>query len=409
MKICKWYNDANSPVIFMIDDLANVWVDTNNNGKIDIEEDWGYAGFSENSSFRYLENNILKNFKDIKVTFFVPVGIRVGMINNPKIKSISKYINASFESKEFFKCVDNSESYELAYHGTNHGKVGNINKDFIQEWELFNSVEEATLKTKEGIKIYTDTLGRKPFGGKYCGYKSNQFSDYSIDELKFLWWCRFCNLDTEAASKENRLIKEFHGTDTNFITNNDIKFFGKNNIIDIPTTVNGGLLTGIYSKSGSLPKKILKNLFPQILVRKKLKIIDSLIENKLIISIQEHISPARDDGRRQTPNIYDDTKSLITIFNYLKNKKIWNCTCSELASYVYYRENIKFEIVEGGFIINNYKKLRKYTFNNISIKLKNVKKIITPKDEIILGENDIFNIPIEEGIYKIIEMEKYLK
>ncbi|MDU1055300.1 hypothetical protein [Clostridium baratii] len=402
MNICKWYNDANSPVVFMIDDLANVWVDTNNNGKIDIEEDWGYAGFSENSSFRYLEKNILKDFENIKITFFVPVGNRVGMIENPCIKSTSRPINSSNKSKEFFKKINDSTKFEIAYHGTDHGRVGKTNEDFIQEWELFNSVEEANLKTRKGIDIYIDTLGKKPLGGKYCGYMSNQFSDCSIDELKFLWWCRFCNLDTEDAFQENRLIKEFHGTDTNFITNNDIKIFGKNNIIDIPTTVNGGLLTGIYSKSGSLPKKIFKILFPQILARKKLKIIDNLIENKLVISIQEHISPARDDGRRQTPNIYDDTKSLVNIFKYLKNKNIWNCTCSELASYVYYRENIKFEMVEGGFT-TNFNVLKKYEYKHITIKLEDIKNIETPSGEILNSNKGIFNIKLEVGKYRYIQ------
>lgn len=42
MKICKWYKNAISPVIFMIDDLANVWVDSNNNDSLDIGEDWGF-------------------------------------------------------------------------------------------------------------------------------------------------------------------------------------------------------------------------------------------------------------------------------------------------------------------------------------------------------------------------------
>lgn len=401
MEICKWYNNANSPVVFMIDDLANVWVDVNNNGKIDFEEDWGYAGFAENSAFNYLKNNILENFEDIKVTFFVPVGKRVGMIRNSKIKSISKPINESIESKKFFSSINNSSKYEIAYHGTNHGKVGKTNHDFIQEWELFNSVEEANLKTKEGIDIYLDALGEKPLGGKYCGYMSNEFSDYSIDQLNFLWWCRFCNLDTEAAFKENRLIKEFHGIDTNFITNNDIKTFGKNNVIDIPTTVNGGLLTGIYSKSGNLVKKLSKALLCEILVSKKLKLIDSLIKNKLVISIQEHISPSRDDGRRQTPNIYDDRKSLITIFNYLKDKNIWNCTCSELASYVYYRDNIKLNISENGFE-TNFNCLEKYKYNYITIRFKNIKKLETPSGEILRNSNGIFNIRLENGKYKYI-------
>ena len=36
IKIAKWYKNANSPVLFMIDDFANVWIDLNNDGKEEI-------------------------------------------------------------------------------------------------------------------------------------------------------------------------------------------------------------------------------------------------------------------------------------------------------------------------------------------------------------------------------------
>ena len=49
----KWKNNADSPVLFFIDDLANKWVDINSDGKIQPEEDWGYAGFDENGAFNF--------------------------------------------------------------------------------------------------------------------------------------------------------------------------------------------------------------------------------------------------------------------------------------------------------------------------------------------------------------------
>lgn len=58
MKICKWKYNADSPVMFMIDDLCNSWVDSNGNGKIDLEEDFGAGMYSENSSMKFLEENI---------------------------------------------------------------------------------------------------------------------------------------------------------------------------------------------------------------------------------------------------------------------------------------------------------------------------------------------------------------
>ena len=47
IEVCKWYQNADSPVLFMIDDLANLWVDINGDGKVDLGEDWGYAKDSE--------------------------------------------------------------------------------------------------------------------------------------------------------------------------------------------------------------------------------------------------------------------------------------------------------------------------------------------------------------------------
>ena len=49
----KWKNNAKAPVFFY-DDLANKWVDINNDRKIEPEEDWGYAGFDENGAFYFL-------------------------------------------------------------------------------------------------------------------------------------------------------------------------------------------------------------------------------------------------------------------------------------------------------------------------------------------------------------------
>ena len=49
----KWKNNANSPVLFFIDDLTNRWVDITNDGKIQPEEDYGYAGFNDNEVFNF--------------------------------------------------------------------------------------------------------------------------------------------------------------------------------------------------------------------------------------------------------------------------------------------------------------------------------------------------------------------
>jgi hypothetical protein len=101
----KWKNNADSPVLFFIDDLANKWVDINNDRKIETEEDWGYAGFDENGAFHFLEKEILSVNYKIKTTFFVPVGKRTNLITDNEIKSFSQPINATNESRNFFKTL----------------------------------------------------------------------------------------------------------------------------------------------------------------------------------------------------------------------------------------------------------------------------------------------------------------
>jgi hypothetical protein len=324
----KWKNNADSPVLFFIDDLANKWVDINNDGKIQSEEDWGYAGFDENGAFHFLKKEILSVNCKIKTTFFVVTGKRTDIITNSKIKSISEPINETDKSKDFFKTLHNDERFEIAYHGTTHGVPGKVAKDFKQEWESYKSLDEALATINKGKEIYKDAIGVFPNGGKYCGYISNEFSDESIDKSGFKWWCRWYTRDAVDGMKGI-----ICGNDPNPLTAFYVKFFGKNKILDIPTTILGDLLNSVF-RPGKGIKGILKKILKPLIILWKLKKIDFLLANNLIISIQEHISPLREDDKRQVPNIFDDKESLKTIFKYLKKKNVWYCTGSELAEWV---------------------------------------------------------------------------
>jgi len=324
----KWKNNAQSPVLFFIDDLANKWVDINNDGKIQSEEDWGYAGFDKNGALHFLKKEILSVNYKIKTTFFVVTGKRTDIITNSKIKSISEPINETDKSKEFFKTLHNDERFEIAYHGITHGVPGKAAKDFIHEWESYKSLDEALATINRGKEIYKDAIGVFPNGGKYCGYISNAFSDESIDKSGFKWWCRWYTPDAVDGIKGI-----IGGNDRNPLTAFHVKFFGKNKIVDIPTTILGDLLNSFFRPDKGI-KGILKKILKPLIILWKLKKIDYLLKNNLIISIQEHISPSREDGKRQTPNIFDDKESLKIIFKYLKQKNVWYCTGSELAEWV---------------------------------------------------------------------------
>ncbi|WP_066389193.1 polysaccharide deacetylase family protein [Neobacillus mesonae] len=396
VKICKWFNNSASPVLLMIDDLANVWVDVNGDSTISVEEDWGYAKNASNSAFRYLNERILLDYPEVKTTFYVPVGPRVGMVKNPKIKSISKRIDYDKDTIDFFRGIHQNPKFEIAYHGTSHGRVGVTSKDFIQEWETYKSLDEAKNTINAGKEVFFKVFGEYPKGGKYCGYKSGKFGDQSIDETGFLWWNRYFNKGINM--KGNSDV----GSDYNKITNFDIKKFGKNGVIDIPSTLLGGMFNDVLFNRKDV-RGVIKFLLKPYLLIKKYQELESLLKNKLVISVQEHMSPSRDDGKRQTPNIIDDEKSLKLIFDFLKNKNVWYCTGTELAEYVYLRDNSQIIQLNG----NQFKIVTciEKPIKNKKLSLildSNVTKVKQPDNKIIAGKNGVFNLDASSGIYDIL-------
>ncbi len=324
VRIAKWYDDADSPIMFMVDDFCNVWVDLNGNGRVDLGEDWGWAGESPNSAFRFLKSSFLDKYPGLKITFFTPVGNRNPVIKRPLGRYYSAAINENEEARNFFRSLHLPKRFEVAYHGLNHGIPGDRTQDFCQEWRSFQSLKEAVEQTERGKKIYLDVFGAYPAGGKYCGYEHNEFSDESVNQTGFFWWCRDWSRGQRQVADEIKF---------------EPRYFGANKVIDIPSTIGGDLL---MARKGKNPVRYAAKLaFKPLWIGKQLGLIDELLRRKQIVSIQEHISPARADGKKQYPNIIDDRESLISIFEFLKNKNVWYATGSEIAEYFDARENTK--------------------------------------------------------------------
>ncbi|NPV90431.1 MAG: hypothetical protein HPY50_06640 [Firmicutes bacterium] len=382
--ICKWYNDAASPVVFMIDDLCNVWVDTNANGIIDEGEDWGYAKRGPGSSLVFLEERIMKNFPQLKVTFFIPVGVRAGVIKESETGMKSEMINSDPETREFFKSIGEDDRYEAAFHGTDHGIPGEKAADFIHEWEAYKTLDEALTTIKKGKEVFREVFGHYPRGGKYCGYKKNSFSDKSIDLSGFKWWCRY------SPGHYGR------GNDAG----GEVDYFGTASVIDIPTTVYGSLLNTIVYPGPLGVKSIIKRLCKKPLIRYKLAIIDDLIKRRMVVSIQEHIAPSRNDGRRQPDNIFDDLESITAILKHLERKNAWYCTCSELADYVYARDNtaIDFDADKKGITLSGPEEIIE---KEITLKIgpAAVDKLIQPDGAVKPVEKGLVNVEIMPGTY----------
>jgi hypothetical protein len=385
IEICKWKNGAQSAVVFMIDDFANAWVDKNNNGKVDKGEDWGFFRDEKNSMWDVLNNGILSNFPEVKATLFTVIGKRSPIIKGSPF-TFSGSINDNDKFIQFIKKLNENERIELAYHGLTHGTPGEDRFDFIEEWEGFLNIEEANQTTQEGLEIFKKTLGKYPKGGKYCGYKFNNFSDKSIADSGFLWWCR--HWDAALEELKDPLLSY------------ELEIFQKK-VVDIPSTIDGSFLSLKIIKK-SLTKKYLKSLYMKFI---KGKTLESTIEDRInrnqIISIQEHSSPFRTDNIIQYPNIISDYDNLLYIFNYLRKFNLWYATCTEVGEYflLYNTTKIKF-ISEDIFIfteVDERVKEKEITLSINSTSLKSMIKVKVNKETFEfhkVNNSFIGNVPV---------------
>jgi len=324
----KWFNDADSPVVLMIDDLNNLWFDLNENGRPELGEDWGYWRDLPNSSFTFLQENLLNKFPNIKVTFFTVVGepviceYKYGKVHQGKMDQNS-------EMAQFFRSIHRSPNFEIAYHGLTHGVIKD--EKYVHEWYSFSSVKEALRNIEEGQKICQQVFGERLRGGKYPGYASNIYSDKSIDKAGFLWWCRDWTYGEYLARRNDYSTLE-------------MKTFGENAVVDFPSTVNPSILSG--NPVIRMAKLVFREFFWQFLKA----YLERLLRNKEVISIQEHMGAIKANGIRQSPNIIDDMPVLRHIFSFLSERKVWYATCSQITNYFVASTATKVEAVEeGGF------------------------------------------------------------
>jgi len=306
---CRWLNNADSPVILMIDDLANAWHSQTGNNTWDAGGDWGGGLSRKGSVYAFLHEHLLSDYPEVKITFFAVAG-KISQYTHDKPFSFAEPLNFNKESKKFFRELNENNRFEIAYHGYNHGTPGRTSKDFVQEWKGFQSLEEACKQIEKGKEIFKDVFGRYPLGGKYGGWEHNEFADDSIDRSGFIWWCR----DWMPRNIRDQISEAYY----------EPQFFGENFVVALPSTVHGFF----WNK----------------------KQVDKLIAKRQIIAIEEHISPIRPDGQIQTPNIIDDIQELTGLFAYLRNKRVWYATASEVAEYFVARSrSLIFDIMERSF------------------------------------------------------------
>lgn len=320
MKVEKWFNGHHSPLIFMIDDLANIYFSRKSNHTYNIG-DWGGEVLESGSLYHYLKSEILSQFSDLKITFFLVTGERT-------IQSCGSYDFARpCNYGEFPNLLETlvKEGHEIAYHGLNHGKL--VGEKFIQEWSSYKSISEASECIREGLSLLKDSLPKEKIkGGKYCGYEAGEYGHASILANGFEWWFDHWDEDPKARC-DGELI---------------------DNIVYLPSNIDCSQysfkLVNYLSK-----KKYYRSILRQLIEGTVESKINEIISTRGILSFQEHSSPIRTDDKRQYPNVFDDKKSITYLLKLVSKFDIWYATASEVSDYIRLRDNVEISRVENKF------------------------------------------------------------
>ncbi len=387
--ICKWKRDANSPVLLMVDNISNTWIDKNSNGRVDLGEDLGYAGEGPNSSLRFLKDEILADFPMVKVTFFVSVDSNKPIRRNYGQAEYSSEINEDGVAAAFFRKLSEEELFEVAYRGRSFSKTRVGGCKLCRGMMSNNmSLQEAEDNINWDKVIFRSIFGRYPDGGKSREIKGVRGINDSLRESGFKWWSGKASLK----GKKN--------CDVSFV---------EEGLPNIPITLSGDIFNGIKGK-----KSAAGDIKPAELQRKT-KRLWYLLDNKLVIGIQESAASFGADRRKRGRNIYDDRDSLRLVLSFLKNKQVWYCKASELAQYCRLRENLKIlcsgsrfnfnyaELAERKIINPRKKTCKKGYSNEITLKLnEKLTEIILPDGSNVRSDdNSSFTIPIMDGDYTV--------
>lgn len=376
IKIAKWFNNHQAPICLTIDDISDVYIKPIGikSKKIMPFFDWGFSLDSDSSIYKFFVDNIVNRNPEMKVTFFLPLGIH-GSLNPNNNYEVE---NHGLQRKDFLKFIKNIHDeyeFEIAAHGINHNKYIDVNNPQIRN----NVIHELTYtdinKFKKRIKKIIDNLyqenGIKVVGGRSPGYENKRLKPKDFSEMGLLYW----NFDFLNLKFVNLKIID--------------------DLIIMPSNIPGSLFNNSPTSS------TLKNILKEIKKAPKLSKLITIYKSGNPIIIAEHFMFLRTDGRFQSPSIYSDVDSINAIYALFKRADGWHATCAEIARYFEsyshssFRQldNKRYELIYNG----KYKKPFITVISN-SRKLKNVKT-----GEVVNGYykqgNWIFN-NIEVGIYE---------
>ncbi len=363
MQKCKWFNNAQTATVLMIDDLSNGYIDINFSG-LNPWNDWGYGCRAPKSIFKYYEDTLLKRYPEIKYTVFLPFGKHSTFLVDTVYPSFGSDIFQSDEFKQLLLYIV-SENNEIAYHGYHHGSPHPTldPSTWSKEYE-FIGYDEYEKNFSCDIRRIKDELDIDINGGKFPAWNYDKKVEDIITGSPLKWW-----------SFDFIKFKEKHDY--------------RKGILDFPANFSGSLFRRIRNPLLNM-LKILQNEF----------ILQRFIDNQHLISIQEHFSPTRVDGKRQPPNIFDDISSLEKFYDNLRGVDIWYATCSEIAHYLDSYDFTEVQKLTDGSYRINYKGNWEKMFLSICSKSKTLKNIATDSyiEGVFKNGEWIFN-NVEPGDY----------
>jgi len=292
----RWYNDAQCAVVLTIDDLAYGYMDTSGSG-FQPFNDWGYGCRGPNSIFRYFESWVLERHPEIKYTVFLPFGIPTyGSVET----AYPKHAGDIFENPEFGALLRYivQRGNEIAYHGHAHGrKAATIDpRSWIDEDRDYTPAQYREMVERD-LERARSELGITVRGGRTPGYSNNASVLAVATSGLFRWWSfDYTPLRCPLGYRQG--------------------------VFAFPTNLSGGVY---HRRPGHW-----RDLIRVFRVERGLR---RLVAQQGVITVTEHFLRTRPDGRRQTPNVYDDVFSLNCIFTHLKQYDVWYATCSEIAHY----------------------------------------------------------------------------
>jgi hypothetical protein len=192
---------------------------------------------------------------------------------------------------------------EIAYHGWNHGFPRTGNQPYRYEFASFSCVEQGIKQTIRGLDLIEKVTGKRPAGGKSPGFKTNEIGWEVIRKCGFKWWADLSPAGRDIAPRSIDLV---------------------------PITVLGDAFRFIASKPEGIMPSVSEAIGSIRRFQHSNRLIRRLLKSDSPIVIQEHSTYARDDGRRQRPNIFDDRRSLKRIFRMIDRENIWT-SCEEIG------------------------------------------------------------------------------